>query len=128
MTPRFLSLARLLEIHRDSIDVYGGDPGIRDIPLLQSGIAQPQATYGGELLHPDLPSMAAAYLYHVVMNHPFIDGNKRTGAMAGFIFLDMNGAELTASQEEYRDLTLGVAAGKLVKSDAVAFFKQHGRG
>ncbi|HVT87257.1 MAG TPA: hypothetical protein VHD56_00240 [Tepidisphaeraceae bacterium] len=66
--PRFLSLLRIIELHRDSIDIYGGDPGVRDMGLLESAIAQPRAMYGGRFLHEDLPAMAGAYPYHLVIN------------------------------------------------------------
>ena len=122
---RFLSLSRILQIHRDGVDVYGGDPGVRDMGLLESAIAQPQASFGGQYLHDDLPTMAAAYLFHLVMNHPFVDDNKRVGAMAAFVFLDMNGIEFRAPEAEFRDLVMNVAAGKLNKADVIAFFKKH---
>jgi death-on-curing protein len=124
---RFLSLVRILQIQRESIDVYGGDPGVRDMGLLESAIAQPQATFGGKYLHEDIATMAAAYLYHLVMNHPFVDGNKRAGAIAAFVFLDMNDMSFTAKESDYRDLVLDVAAGKRNKTDVVAFFKRHTR-
>ena len=81
MNPIFLSLAEVLEIHRDQIERYGGDPGIRDLDLLQSALAIPAAGFGGQYLHNDLYEMAAAYLFHITQNHPFVDGNKRTGAV-----------------------------------------------
>src|SRR3954453_13403355 len=127
MPVRFLSLSRILKIQRESIEVYGGDPGVRDMGLLESAVAQPRAAFGGQYLHEDLPGMAAAYLFHLVMNHPFVDGNKRVGAMAAFVFLDMNGALFEPDQDEYRDLVLGVAAGELDKSDVTSFFKKHVR-
>jgi death-on-curing protein len=127
MSPRFLSLARVVEIQRNSIETYGGDPGVRDNGLLESAIAQPQAMFGGQFLHEDIESMGAAYLFHLVMNHPFVDGNKRVGAMAAFIFLEMNGRELMTAPEAYRDLVLDLAAGKLDKADVIAFFKKHVR-
>jgi death-on-curing protein len=123
--PVFLSLARVIDIHREAIEVYGGTLGTRDLGLLKSAVAQPRATFSGQYLHEDLASMAAAYCYHLVMNHPFINGNKRVGAMAAFVFLDMNDASFDASEEEYRDLVLSVAAGKTDKNACIAFFKQH---
>jgi death-on-curing protein len=82
VTPLFLSLERVLRIHRSMIEQYGGEEGIRDAGLLHFAIAVPQASFGGEYLHADLFEMAAAYLYHIVQNHPFIDGNIRT--MTGY--------------------------------------------
>lgn len=73
------------------MEAFGGSDGLRDANLLASTVAQPSATFGGSLLHEDLFAMAAAYLFHIVMNHPFIDGNKRTGLAAALVFLDING-------------------------------------
>jgi death-on-curing protein len=83
----FLDLEEVLDLHETSIARYGGDAAIRDPGLLKSAIAQPGAAVGGQFLHPDLPSMAAALLFSLVMNHPFVDGNKRTGAAAARVFL-----------------------------------------
>ena len=80
MAPLFLDIHRVLQIHLDMIKTYGGDEGVRDLGLLQSAVAMPQASFDDELLHKDLCEMAAAYLYHITQNHPFVDGNKRTGA------------------------------------------------
>src|SRR5690349_13130211 len=124
MAIRFLSLSRVLTIQNESIDVYGGSPGVRDMALLQSAIAQPRASFGGQDLHEDFASKAAAYLYHIVMNHPFVDGNKRAGAMAAFVFLDMNGIDFDAPEPEFRDLVMDVAAGKIDKADVITFFKR----
>jgi death-on-curing protein len=123
--PLFLSLAQIIELHGEAVKVYGGTAGTRDFGLLESAVAQAKATFGRKYLHEDLPAMAAAYCYHIVMNHPFIDGNKRVGAMAAFVFLDMNDAELVASQEQYRDMVLDLAAGKLRKDEVTAFFRKH---
>jgi death-on-curing protein len=127
MEPRFLSFSRIIEIHRDSIKTYGGEIGLRDVGLLESAVAQPRATFGGQFLHEDLATMAAAYLYHLVMNHPFVDGNKRVGAMAAFVFLAMNDVELRAPEAEYQQLVMDLAAGKLDKTDVIAFFKKYVR-
>ena len=89
-TPEFLQIADILEIHQTLIDLFGGMPGIRDEGLLESALSQPQATFFGELLHPTIHEQAAAYLYHIAKNHPFLDGNKRTayGAMETFLRLE----------------------------------------
>ena len=122
---RWLSKDIILAIHDEQLAEHGGRPGIRDMGLLESAIAQPRATYGGKFLHEDAPTMAAAYLYHLVMDHPFVDGNKRVGAMAAFVFLDFNDIEFGAPEPEFQDLVLNVAAGNLNKPDVVAFFKRH---
>ena len=123
MTPLFLSLERVLRIHRSMIEQYGGEEGIRDAGLLHSAIAVPQASFGGEYLHADLFEMAAAYLYHIVQNHPFLDGNKRTGAAAALVFLAMNGVLLRADEEGLVDITLRVASGKSGKGEVAAFLR-----
>jgi death-on-curing protein len=106
------------------IERYGGLDGIRDPGLLHAAVAMPQASLGGEYLHKDLFEMAAAYLYHIVQNHPFLDGNKRTGAAAAIIFLAMNDIELNANQEGLVQITLAVATGKARKSQIAKFFRK----
>lgn len=114
-----------MQLHEDSIARYGGDSGIRDRGLLESAIAQPQAGFGGQYFHEDIHSMAAAYMYHIVMNHPFVDGNKRTGALAAFAFLHLNGWRITATPKAFEDLTLATARGELDKPAIAAFFREH---
>jgi death-on-curing protein len=89
--PVFLSVDNVIYLHDDSIRKEGGMPGIRDLPLLESAVLMPQQQFAGEYLHPRVTAMAAAYLFHITSNHPFLDGNKRTGAMAAFVFLDPAG-------------------------------------
>lgn len=121
----FLTLDDILESHQNQIDTYGGSHGIRDIRLLESAIAQPEASFGGQYLHTDVFEMAAAYLYHLVMNHPFVDGNKRVGLEAALIFLEINDATLNASDEALVDLVLKTIAGELGKKDIAKFFRKH---
>jgi death-on-curing protein len=78
------------------VETYGGETGLRDVALLHSALAMPQSSFGGQFLHHDLFEMAAAYLYHIVQDHPFVDDNKRTGAVAAIVFLAMNGVDLDA--------------------------------
>ena len=98
---------------------------VRDLNLLESAIAQPQATHGGNPLHGDPFEMAAAYLFHIVQNHPFVDGNKRTGAVAAMVFLDLNGVEVDAPEGNLYDLTMSVATGRSGKNKVAAFFREH---
>ena len=125
--PVFLTLAEVIEIHRDQIERYGGDPGLRDIGLLQSAMAMPAAGFGGRFLHTDIFEMAAAYLFHITQNHPFIDGNKRTGAVASLVFLSLNDVELEADEEEFEGIVLGVAEGKIDKAAVSEFFRNNSR-
>ena len=123
--PLFLTFAEIIEIHDYQIEHFGGGEGLRDIELLKSAIGMPSATFGGEYLHPTILEMAAAYLYHLVENHPFVDGNKRVGAMAALIFLDLNGYDFDASDAEFTDMVLKVAGGKMLKAEIMLFFRQH---
>ena len=125
MNPVFLSLGEVLEIHRDQIERYGGDPGIRDLGLLQSALAMPAAGFGGRYLHSDLFAMAAAYLFHIVQNHPFADGNKRTGAVAALVFLSLNDIEIDADEEEFESMVLSVAQGRSDKAAVTEFFRKY---
>jgi len=124
MLPLFLDLDHVLRVHRSLIETYGGAEGIRDIGLLHSAIAMPQASFGGQFLHKDVFEMAAAYLYHIVQNHPFIDGNKRAGAAAAIIFLAINDVTIEADEEGIVSLTLAVAEGKAGKQEIAEFFRK----
>jgi death-on-curing protein len=121
----FLTLDDIIESHQSQIDTYGGSHGIRDIGLLESAIAQPEASFGGQYLHADIFQMAAAYIYHLVMNHPFVDGNKRVGLEAALIFLEINNENLNASDEELVDLVLKTTAGQIGKREIAEFFRSH---
>ena len=124
MRPVFLHLAEVLAIHQDQIARYGGEAGIRDLSLLQSAVAMAQAGVGGQYLHGDLFEMAAAYLYHIVQNHPFVDGNKRTGAVTAIVFLAMNDITLRADNEGLEALVRDVARGKADKARIAEFFRR----
>ena len=121
----FLTLDDIIESHQNQIDTYGGSHGIRDIGLLESAIAQPEASFDGQYLHADIFQMAAAYIYHLVMNHPFVDGNKRIGLEASLIFLEINDENLSASDEELVDLVLKTTAGQVGKREIAEFFRSH---
>lgn len=123
--PAFLTLDEVLALHADQLDRYGGAPGVRDLGLLESALAAPRASFGGGLLHPTLPEMAAAYLFHVVKNHPFVDGNKRTGLAAVIAFLGLNGLWLEVDPDEIVALVVGVAAGRVGKAEAAVFVQKH---
>ncbi len=95
--------------------------------LLKSALAMPQAGVGDEFFHGDLFEMAAAYLYHIVRNHPFLDGNKRVGTMAAFTFLKLNGLNLDAPPRDFEGIVLAAAEGKVDKSTIAAFIRKHAR-
>ena len=90
-------------------------------------MAMPQSGMGAEYFHRDLYEMAAAYLFHIVKNHPFIDGNKRVGAMAAFIFLQMNEIDVTASERTFERLVLSVAEGSTDKARVARLFRENSR-
>jgi len=121
--PIFLTLDEIIDIHRDQLARYGGSEGIRDFCVLRSAVAMPAAGVGGQFLHADLCEMAAAYLFHLVQNHPFIDGNKRVGAVAAYVFLALNNMRLTADQASYADLVVSVARGETPKSAVAEFYR-----
>ena len=125
LAPLFLTFAEAIEIHQYQIEHFGGDPGIRDMDLLRSALGIPPATFDGKFLHADISEMAAAYLFHIAGNHPFIDGNKRTGAMAAIIFLDLNGFEFDATSEELAAIVIKTASGKMTKAELASFFRKH---
>lgn len=126
-SPRFLSVEDIIEIHANQIQRYGGSRGIRDVELLQSALGMPEAGVGDQYLHVDLFEMAAAYLYHIVQNHPFIDGNKRAGTMAAFIFLKLNGRTLDADESAFETLILQAAQGQVGKDAIADFFRQNAK-
>ncbi len=121
----FLGLADVLEIHRDQIEHYGGSPGIRDMDLLQSAVAMPAAGFGDQYLHQNIFEMAGAYLFHITQNHPFVDGNKRTGAVAAIVFLAMNDIEVIADEDELEVFVRRVATGQCDKAAAAEFFRNN---
>jgi len=123
--PRFLEFDHVVRIHLSVIERYGGSHGVRDAGLLQSAIAMPQASFGDQRLHGDLFEMAAAYLFHIVQNHPFIDGNKRTGAASAIVFLAMNEVDIEADEDGLVELALGVASGRIDKPEIAEFFRNH---
>jgi death-on-curing protein len=124
MSPRFLSLAEVLEFHEDLIRSFGGKPGIRDLALLESAVAMPQSGSGKEHFH-DFPfAMAAAYAYHIAQNHPFIDGNKRTALAAALVFLEINGYPILGGEDELEAATRKVASGKMDKDGFAGMLKK----
>ena len=113
----------VLKIHTRQIEKFGGIDGIRDPGLLESALAQPQATFASELLHQNIYEQAAAYLYHLTMNHPFIDGNKRTAFAVMDTFLRVNGYQLKLSNEDAYNLVLKVANQQLHKQNLILYLK-----
>ena len=109
---RYLSLNEVIVLHHRMIQKFGGADGIRDIGGLESAIAQPRMTFGGEELYPTIVEKSVALGYSIVMNHPFVDGNKRVGHASMEIFLILNGYEITAPVNEQEEIFLRVASGE----------------
>jgi len=123
--PRFLSTDEVLLFHEMQIARFGGSAGVRDLGMLDSAVAMPQASFGGEYMHSDIFEMAAAYLFHSVMNHPFVDGNKRAGTHAALVFLADNGLAVTLTQNEMYDLVIGVCEGMVTKGAVATAFRDN---
>lgn len=114
---RYLTLNEVLELHRQIIAQTGGVLGILDLGALESALAQPRMTFGGEELYPGIVEKASALCYSLVQNHPFVDGNKRTGHAAMEVFLVLNGSEIAAAVEEQEQVILRVASGEMSREE-----------
>jgi death-on-curing protein len=125
--PEFVTLEDALHVHAHQIEHYGGRPGVRDLGLLRSALGMPQATFDGEFLHPTLAEMAAAYLFHLAQNRPFVDGNKRAALAVALLFLELNGVELEAPDEAVLDVVLKVATGASSKAEVAVFVARRSR-
>lgn len=113
--PAFLTLAEVLKIHKIQIELFGGDYGLRDLRLLESAVLLPQSRFGGKFLHASVFEMAAAYAYHISENHPFLDGNKRTGLAAALVFLEMNGIAVDDPEGRLFDAMMKIAGRQMDK-------------
>lgn len=120
---RFLSVQDVLAIHEDTVLHEGGLSGLRDAGLLESAVLMPQQQFGGEYLHPGLPEMAAAYLFHLCRNHAFLDGNKRVAVLAALIFLRVNGVEGLPEPDALEAITLEVASGARGKGELTEWLR-----
>ncbi len=120
----FLTLAEVVAIHSDQIGRYGGQAGIREMALLESAVAQPQASFTGQFLHEDLFEMAAAYAFHISQNHPFFDGNKRTALASALVFLRLNEIQILDPKSLLIDTMYEVAQNKLGKRQLAAVLKK----
>lgn len=108
-----LSVEIVREIHGEVLDAFGGAAGVRDAALLESAVAAPRASLGGESVFKDLLEVAAAYLFYLCRNHPFVDGNKRTAMTAAIVFLRLNGIEPARDGKAWEALVLDLASSKL---------------
>lgn len=123
--PAFLTVEQVSAVHDRVIAEFGGEPGVLDQGLLESAVAIPAARFEAAFLHESLAAMAAAYLFHICRNHPFVDGNKRTALAAAEVFLALNGRRLQATNQQVFELVQAVAAGDIGKAQVTAFFEDH---
>lgn len=122
---RYLSLQEVISLHSLLIAQSGGSSGLRDRGALESAVAQPEASFGGEELYPDLASKAAALGHSLIQNHPFVDGNKRVGHAAMEVFLLLNGHEIAASIDEQEHIIISVASGKMARIELGEWLREH---
>lgn len=125
--PRFVTVDEVLAWHAIAVAQYGGDPGLRDRGLLESAIAQPRQSFGGEFANEYPFGMAAAYAYHIAKNHPFVDGNKRAALMCAGSFLRMNGWDLVSEGVEAAGAVLEMVEGATEKTDFAEWLETHCR-
>ncbi|MBD2419155.1 type II toxin-antitoxin system death-on-curing family toxin [Anabaena cylindrica FACHB-243] len=121
--PKFIEEEDVLNIHNKQINLYGGLLGIRDKDLLSSAICVPQASFAGKFLHPTIVEQAAAYLFHIIKNHAFIDGNKRTAFDVMITFLNLNDYDLNMTPKEAEQLTIQVADNKVSKEELIEILR-----
>jgi len=122
---RYLSLREILELHDKIIEVYGGTRGILDMHSLESAANQTRITFNQTDLYPDILTKAAALCFFLVMNHPFVDGNKRVGHAAMETFLILNGFEIEAAIDEQEKIILDLAAGKVDREEFTVWLNNH---
>ncbi len=122
---KFLGEEAISVFHKDQIETYGGSQGVRDSGLLESALAQAEAQFDGKNLHEGLFYMAAAYGFHICMNHPFYDGNKRTALVVMYTFLYVNGYRLKADKKSLFAVMMDLARGKVDKKELADFLKDH---
>lgn len=125
LNPKFLTLSQVISLHQLQIDQFGGAPGVKDQGLLLSALGQPEAGMGDDYFHKDLFEMAAAYLFHLVKNHAFNDGNKRIAALTASVFLQVNGLIVMADEDEFEKLVLDAAQSLASKEQIAEFFRNN---
>ena len=122
---RYLSFEEILSLHSLLIIQSGGASGLRDRGALESAVAQPEASFGGEDLYPSLAEKAAALGHSLIQNHPFVDDNKRIGHGAMEVFLLLNGYELEALVDEQEQVIISVASGRISRSEFCEWLAKH---
>ena len=120
----YLTVEMVREIHAEAVARFGGSDGVRDNALLESAVAAPQASFGGKSPYRDLPEVAAAYLYYLCRNNPFIDGNKRSALGACIVFLRLNGVEPRPDGPDWEELVVEIAAGNLDREQTTSRLRE----
>ena len=123
-SPIFLTLAEVIDIHNNQIELYGGQKGVKDFGLLQSALAQPETSFADQWLHDDIFLMAAAYAFHICPNHPFFDGNKRTALASALVFLELNGISLNDPKGKLLEAMFNLTKGTLSKQQFAQILKR----
>jgi death-on-curing protein len=123
--PKFLTFDQVITLHQMQIDEFGGSPGVKDEGLLASALAQAESGFGDEYFHKDLYEMAAAYLFHLIKNHAFNDGNKRIAAITAAVFLEVNGLQVIAEEDEFEKLVMDAAQSLRNKEQIAEFFRKN---
>lgn len=122
---RYLTLGEVLELHRRIIQQTGGASGVRNLAALESAVAQPRMTFERKDLYPTLADKAAALVFFIVQNHPYVDGNKRCGHAAMETFLVLNGKEIKAPVDEVEKIIMEMASGKFSRKNFVDWLAEH---
>ena len=125
MAAIYLSLEQVITIHEDQVIRYGGSSGLRDVPLLESAVFRPQSSFGGEDLYPTIFDKAASLMHSLILNHPFIDANKRTGTASMLVFLELNGYRLKVPQKALVEVAKGVESKKISLDELGDWLKKH---
>ena len=123
----YLTLEQIIIIHEDQIVRYGGSSGLRDVALLESTVFRPQSSFGGEDLYSTIFDKASALMHSLILNHPFIDGNKRTGIASMLVFLELNGYRLRVIQKALVNVALGVESKKIDIEKLSAWLKKYSK-
>ncbi|MBI2616741.1 type II toxin-antitoxin system death-on-curing family toxin [Candidatus Gottesmanbacteria bacterium] len=123
----YLEIDEVIAIHEKMLEIGGGREGIRDFTLIHSAVARPKATFAGKLLYPTIWLQAAALIQSLIRNHPFDDGNKRTGFFSTLRFLDLNGYDINATEAEIISFARNVDVKRLPIEDIASFLKKHAK-
>jgi len=119
----YLTLEQILIIHQDQIERYGGRHGLRDLTLLESAVFRPQSSFSEKDLYRTIFDKAAALMHSLILNHPFVDGNKRTGIVSAAVFLELNGFRLEASQKELIKIALKIESKEVNQKNIAEWLK-----